>query len=116
MIWFYITLGALHATRMLWLYYAAAMLLLERRNSGELTKEQTVLGKVALVEGLLLDLVVHLTVGSIVFWELPAKREYTLSARIWRLSNGAPGWRQRFAFKVRTRLLDSLDPKRIHRA
>lgn len=115
MMFIYLSLGALHATRMLWIYYAAAMLLLERRDSSELTREQTVLGKLALVEGLLLDLVVHLTVGSLVFWELPARREWTLSRRIWRLSNGPSGWRQRWALRFRTRLLDSLDPKRIHR-
>ncbi|MDN8617013.1 hypothetical protein [Variovorax ginsengisoli] len=78
------------------------------------TRGQTVLGFSALVEGLLMDLLFHLIFGTLIFWEWPARKEWTLSARLWRLSNGPPSWRQRLALKVRKGLLDSIDPRGVH--
>ena len=111
----FIILGAFFAIKQLFLYFVAAMRLREVRDSQTLTKEQRVIAAVLVCEGLLLDLLVHLTIGTILFLELPARKEYTLSRRLWRLSNGPDGWRKSLALAIRTRLLDSMDPEGVHR-
>ncbi|MDQ0084594.1 hypothetical protein J2W35_004963 [Variovorax boronicumulans] len=103
------------ATKQLWLYFVAAMRLREMRDAKLLTKTQRVMGSILLFEGLVLDLLVHWVVGTIVFLEFPARKEYTLSRRLWRLSNGEDGWRKRLATTIRNELLDSADPEGIHR-
>lgn len=110
-----IILGAFIAIKQLFLYFVAAMRLREVRDAQALTKAQRVIGSVLVCEGLLLDLLVHFTIGTVLFLELPAKNEYTLSRRIWRLSNGPDGWRKRLATVIRTQLLDSADPSGVHR-
>lgn len=114
MIYVYTALVALLACRQLWLYFVAAMRLKMVRDVGALTRAQTVLGYSVLAEGLVLDFLVHMLIGTLLFLELPARNEWTLSARLWRLSNGPPSWRQRLALKVRTGLLDSIDPSGVH--
>lgn len=110
-----IILGVFFACKQLWLYFVAAMRLQEVRNAEALTKAQRVIGSILLFEGLLLDLLVHWFIGTVLFLELPAPKEYTLSRRLWRLSNGPEGWRRRLATLIRTQLLDSIDPAGIHR-
>lgn len=110
-----ILLGVFIATKQLWLYFVAAMRLREMRDAKLLTKTQRVMGSILLAEGLALDLLVHWIVGTVVFLELPARKEYTLSRRLWRLSNGPEGWRKRLATTIRHELLDSADPEGIHR-
>jgi hypothetical protein len=113
-----IVLLGIREGRNLWLYFVAAMRLQEMRDAGILTKEQRYLAYGALLEGLTLDFVFHVTFGSLFFWEHPFRKEFTLSARIWRLSNQQPhpdNWRQRRALRWRKKLLDSADPKGIHR-
>ena len=111
----YILIGCAYAVRVLWVYFTAAMLLKRLRDDGVLTRAQKAFGYVSLAEGLLLDLVVHLTIGTVLFLELPARGEYTLSGRLWRLSNGPMGWRRRLATAIRVGLLDAIDPSGIHR-
>lgn len=111
----FIVLGAFFAAKQLFLYFVAAMRLQQVRDAQQLTKAQRVVGSVLVCEGLLLDLLFHWTVGTVVFLELPARREYTLSRRLWRLSNGPEGWRKRLALRIRTQLLDSIDPSGTHR-
>jgi len=113
---FFIILGVFFACKQLFLYFVAAMRLQEVRDAQALTKAQRIVGSVLVCEGLLLDLLVHYTIGTIVFLELPARKEYTLSRRLWRLSNGAEGWRKRLALRIRTQLLDSIDPRGVHSA
>ncbi|CAN7330364.1 hypothetical protein LJR084_001936 [Variovorax sp. LjRoot84] len=112
-----LVLLGLREGRNLWLYFIAAMRLKEMRDAGTLTKEQRYLGYSLLAEGLLLDFAFNVVFGSWFFWEHPFRREFTLSARIWRLSNLQPhpdNWRQRRALRWRKKLLDSGDPKGIH--
>ncbi|MBT2299288.1 hypothetical protein J7E70_02315 [Variovorax paradoxus] len=110
-----ILLGVFFALKQLWLYFVAAMRLREVRDAKALTKAQRVLGSMLLFEGLLLDLLVHVFIGTLVFLELPARKEYTLSRRLWRLSNGPDGWRRRLATKIRAELLDAIDPSGVHK-
>lgn len=98
----------------LWVFYAAMMRLKQVRDAGKLTLAMKVFGYPALAVGLLLDLFVNVIVGSVVFWERP--QEWTLSTRLWRLSNGQEaGWRQRMALALRVSLLDAIDPEGAHR-
>ena len=107
-----IALACVHA---LWVHYVAVMRLKQLRDAGTLTTGQKVMGYPALVVGLLLDLGVHMIVGTLLFAELPARGEWTLSARLWRLSTTGTGWRQRLALWLRRELLDSADPSGVHR-
>lgn len=109
-----ILIGVVSA-RQLWLYFVAVMRLQMVRDAGALTRGQTVLGYTVVLEGLLLDFLFHIIFGTLIFLEVPARNEWTLSARLWRLSNGEPDWRQWLALKVRTGLLDSIDPSGTHR-
>jgi hypothetical protein len=109
-----ILLVALAAIWFLWIFFVAMMRLKQVRDAGKLTVAIKVFGYPTLAVGLVLDLLVDVVLGSIVFLELP--RELTLSARLWRLSNDASaGWRQRLALWARTQLLDSIDPSGVHR-
>ena len=109
MIYALITIAAVY---MLWVHFVAIMHLKHMREDGLLTPAQKVLGYTALAIGLVLDLFAQILI-SLVFRELP--REWTVSGRLWRLSNGPDGWRERLALRLRTALLDSADPKGIHR-
>lgn len=114
---FLLALLGLREGRNLFLYYLAAMRLMEMRDAGLLTKEQRIVGYSLLVDGLVLDFFFNVFFGSWYFWEHPFRREFTLSARIWRLSNMQPhpdNWRQRRALRWRVKLLDSADPSGIH--
>lgn len=99
---------------LLWVFYAAVMRLKQVRDAGGLSRAQKVFGYLTLFVGLLLDAVVNLVLASLVFAERP--REWTLSGRLWRLSNDAgAGWRRRLALALRVTLLDSIDPSGVHR-
>ena len=99
---------------LLWVHYVAVMHLKHLRGEHKLTGAVTVMGYLALGVGLLIDLVVHLVVGSVLFLELPAWGEWTLSGRLWRLSNGLHDtWRRRLALAIRRGLLDQIDPEGV---
>ena len=107
-----ITFYVLLTVYLLWLHFVAIMHLKHMRAAGILTRSQRAFGYPALVIGLLLDLAVQLVI-TLPFLELP--REWTVSGRLWRLSNGKPGWRQKLALTLRTALLDTADPSGTHR-
>lgn len=97
----------------LWVMFTAVMRLRQVRDEGKLTTAMKVFGYPLLAVGLVLDFLVNVFVGSVLFLELP--HEMTLSARLWRLSNGEPGYRQKVSFWIRTNLLDAIDPSGVHR-
>jgi hypothetical protein len=98
---------------LLWVHYVAVMHLKHMLDDGIVTTAQKVLGYPALAVGLVLDLAVNVVVCTGLFLELP--REWTVSGRLWRLSNGADGWRKSVALALRVGLLDSADPSGIHK-
>lgn len=102
-----------HCTLNLFTHFLAVMHLKDMRDAGKLTRAQEILGYHILFKGLVIDLVYHLIVGTVLFLDLP--REGTLSGRLWRLSTGKPGWRQRLALPIRQKLLDSADARGIHK-
>lgn len=110
----YILVASILAIWPLWIIYVAVMRMQMVRDTVGLTVGQKVMGYPALLVGLALDLLVNVVVGSLVLLELP--QEYTLSARLWRLSNDeGETWRRRAALWVRKELLDSIDPRGYHR-
>lgn len=81
------------------------------RDAGLLTTPMKIFGYPVLAMGLVIDFFVNVCIGSVLFLELP--REYTLSARLTRLTKGT-GWRATVALKIRTGLLDNVDPAGVH--
>lgn len=98
---------------LLWVHYVAVMRLMQVRDAGQLTPAMKAIGYPALVVGLLLDLIVNTVVATALFLELP--REWTVSGRLWRLSNSPSSWRQRTALWLRVNLLDPIDPSGTHK-
>ncbi len=105
-----ISIASVHV---LWLHFVACMRLKMVRDAGLLTTPMKVFGYPVLAMGLVIDFFVNVCIGTVLFLELP--REYTLSGRLWRLSNGSPSWRQRLALAIRSGLLDAIDPTGVHR-
>lgn len=97
---------------LLWVFFVAVMHLKELKDAGTLTKAQKVFGYPVLFIGLALDVAVNAVVATVLFLELP--REWLLSGRLWRLSQG-DGWRAKLATAIRSQLLDSADPKGVHK-
>lgn len=109
-----VLLWAIVSPWLLWVFYTAVMRLKQVRDAGGLSRAQKAFGYLTLFVGLLLDAVVNLVIASLVFAERP--REWTLSGRLWRLSNdSSAGWRCRWAMALRVALLDSIDPSGVHR-
>jgi hypothetical protein len=100
---------------LLWYLYAVVMALVSARDrySGTLPWPIRALGYPALGVGLAIDLLVNVTLCTLIFLELP--RELTVSGRLWRISNAESSWRQRTALWLRVNLLDPLDPSGIHK-
>lgn len=97
----------------LWIIFAAVMRLKQVRDAGKLTLAMKVFGYPALALGLIVDFIVNVVLGTLVFLQLP--HEMTLSSRLWKLSNGTDGWRKDWAFWIRSNLLDAVDPEGVHR-
>lgn len=98
----------------LWVFYVAVMRLKQVKAAEQLTWAMKAFGYPLLIVGLALDLFVNVVVGSAVLLERP--KEWTLSSRLWRLSNDdSAGWRQKVALAVRKGLLDAVDPSGIHK-
>lgn len=105
-------LAIIPAVWLLWVLFVAVMHLKELRDAGTLTKAQKVFGYPALFLGLALDVAVNAVVATVLFADLP--REWLVSGRLWRLSQG-DGWRAKLATLVRSQLLDSADPSGVHK-
>lgn len=104
---------AFAALYLLWTLYLAVMNLKRARDAGKLSKPAYVLGLPLLYGGLLLDVLVNLTVCTVILREIPRKGEWTVSQRLSRHVAGS-GWRQAIAVWVGTYLLDPYDPSGKH--
>ncbi len=97
----------------LWVAYVAIMRLKQVREAGQLTTAMKVFGYPLLFRGLVLDFFCNLITASLLFREWP--REWTVSSRLWRLSQTGTGWRQQRAIAMRIALLDAIDPSGLHK-
>lgn len=100
---------------LLWIIFTAVMGLVSARDRypGTLPWPIRVLGYPLLFVGLVADFLVNVLICPVLFLELP--REWTVSSRLWRLSNSSPSWRQRTALWLRVNLLDPIDPSGTHK-
>lgn len=95
----------------LWVFFLACMALERARDEGRLSKWGLGFGLVVLWVGYGLDVVINLTVCTVVFVELP--REWTVSSRVSRLEAGT-GYRKVVAVWVCQNLLNPFDPSGKH--
>lgn len=96
-----------------WVMFVCIMRLQMLRDAGTLTLGQKIFGYPTLFIGLILDFFLNVILCSVLFLEAPT--EWTVSARLWRHSTEGSGWRKKLALVLRTQLLDTADPKGVHR-
>lgn len=102
---------ALGGFYVLWLFYLAVMNLARAKRAGLLSKTASVLGLPILLIGYLLDLLLNVTVMTVVLIELP--QETTVTARLKRHHLESTGWRLAVVLWFEP-LLDPYDPSGDH--
>jgi hypothetical protein len=100
--------GLTYAT---WIFYLAVMSLSRAKKAGMLSRTAIVLGTPVLFVGYLLDLLLNVTVISLVLLELP--QETTVTARLKRHHIESDGWRLAVVMWFEP-LLDPYDPSGDH--
>jgi protein-S-isoprenylcysteine O-methyltransferase Ste14 len=95
-----------------WLFYIAVMSLKRAKDAGTIPRFALVIGYPALFMGLIFDLLCTLTVGTVLFLDLP--RELTLTARLKRYDALKTGFRYRITRWLADNLLDPFDPSGKH--
>lgn len=108
----YTVLAMLMLVPATWLLFLAIMSLARARDAGTLSKPVLLLAEVVLAIGYLCDFLLNMTVGTILFMEVP--REYLLSPRVARLQRAGSGYRQAVAAWICHNLLDPFDPSGCH--
>jgi len=58
------------------------------------------------------DVLMQMTLATLVFWDLP--REWTVTSRLARYRDTGTGWRQRWATLICTNALNPFDPTKHH--
>lgn len=109
-----ITLTCFLSLYVLWVFYLAVMNLKRARDAGTLTRNALYLGYPVLLIGYGIDVLVNLTVCTILFLEIP--KEWTVTGRLKRhLYHSEPGsWREVIAAWFCANLLNSFDPDGRH--
>lgn len=108
-----IILYSLASIYVLWVMYLAVMALKRARDDKTISRTALALGYPLLFAGLALDVLVNVTLGSLLFAELP--REGLVTARLTRHIERGIGWRRKLALWITSTLLDAFDPRGIHR-
>ncbi len=98
---------ALFALWGLWVLFLATMNLKQSKDAGQLKGFALWAGYTVVVVGLLVDLIVQVTVATMLWLELP--RELTVSERVARLCRKGRGWRLGLALWFRHTLLAPFD-------
>jgi len=93
-----------------WIMYLAVMNL--RRYKDDLRPIEKVFGYPSLFLGYLLDLILTVTWGTLLFLDLP--QEKTLTKRLKRYDALGSGWRYRLTRYIADNLLDRYDPSGRH--
>lgn len=97
---------------MLWVFYLAVMSLWRAQKAGTIGKAAFVPGYATLAIGALLDVLVNVTLMSIVFLELPS--QWLVTQRLKYHNLHGRGWRQKLARWICKNLLDAFDPTGCH--
>ena len=96
---------------LLWILYLAVMNLKRVKDAGLISPLALTLGYPVLFVGYLLDVLVNITVLTLVLLELP--KELTVTARLKRHNRTSTGWRKSVAVWFEP-LLDPFDPSGDH--
>lgn len=96
----------------LWLFYLAVMNLKRASDNGGLSRPAMIFGAPIILIGFSIDVLVNLTVCTVLFVEIP--QEKTVTARLTRHKFHSTGWRQAIAAWVCVNLLDKFDPSGCH--
>lgn len=107
-------LDAFGAIYVLWLFYLAIMNLKRAKDAGTMTPVARVLGYGIAVPGLILDVIVNVTVGTVLFLDAPHLSRLTLSARMSWYYNNDTGWRRDLSEWFARSLLNTYDPSGEH--
>jgi hypothetical protein len=103
-----VALAALYA---MWVLFLASMTLIRARQAGTMTRTASILGTPIILITVIIDVVINLTIGTLLFLERP--QEPTLSQRLGRLCRTG-NWRGKLACWICTQLLDQFDPSGQH--
>lgn len=97
---------------LLWIFYLAVMNLHRVHKTTGLSKTTFIFGVPVLAVGLLLDVLVNISVCSLLFLDIP--RELTVTARLQRYNKASDGWRKKTALWIAEHFLDVFDPSGKH--
>lgn len=97
-----------------WAFYLLFTALLRAKREGTISRFSLILGYPLVAVGAILDILLNVTVGTILFLELPHYKRLFLTARMARLIREDYGWRGDVAAWICSRLLDSFDPSGKH--
>jgi hypothetical protein len=96
-----------------WFFYLAAMNVIKVYKAGEIPALAKWLAYPFVIVGVLLDVVLNVTVGSVLFLELPEIGRLLFTARLGKHC-GTSGFRGKIACFICKNLLDPFDPKGHH--
>ena len=97
-----------------WAFYLLFTALLRAKRDGTISKPALILGYPLVAVGAVLDVLLNVTVGTVLFLELPHYKRLFLTARMQRLIREDMGWRGDLAAWICGRLLDAFDPSGAH--
>jgi len=100
------------ALYVLWIFYLAVMNLKRARDGKAITKTALCFGYPVLIVGYALDILVNLSLMSVMFLELP--HETTMTSRVKRHLYHSTGWRETLAAWFCFNLLNAFDPSGKH--
>jgi len=99
----------------LWIFYLAIMNLKKAKEAGTMTPVAKFCGYSIVIPGYILDILVNIFIGSILFLEFPNYKRLTLSARMdYLYVPGSISWRSRLADWLARNLLNTYDPSGEH--
>lgn len=104
--------AAVLALVILWLLFVPVMHYADKRDAGMMTPLDWVIGYAVLAVGYPWDFICNALVLPALFGELP--HEWTVTARLQRLVNGPPGWRQRRALWFATVVINPFSGSKPH--
>lgn len=97
-----------------WVLYIAIMGVYRAHLDHRLSGIPKVLSYPLVIVGLATDAICQFTIASILFADLPVKKEYLVTTRLQRYIAEGGGWRYKVATYICNNLLDIFDPRGKH--
>ena len=97
-----------------WVAYIAVMGAYRAHLSGRLVGVQRALAVPLVAIGFALDIIAQYTLATVLFADLPARREHLVTDRLQRYMRSPETWRGRVAQYICDNLLDPFDPSGDH--